>query len=95
MASKKRRDKNRQHIYRRPKDRPGLKFTGSHHCPVCGKWCYATRDDAEVAVRQIHPGSVVHYYTCVSNSLKWWHYTSMTAAQVEAIRAREAEDTAC
>lgn len=94
MASKSRRAKNRQHVYRRPKDRPGLKFTGSHHCPVCDKWCYRTRDDAETAVSQIHPGAVVHYYTCESHGVKWWHYTSMTAAQVEAIRIREAEENA-
>jgi hypothetical protein len=85
MPSKRGRDKKRQHVYRRPKDRPGAKFTGSHHCPECGKWCYRSRDDASDAVRQVHPGAVVHYYECGD----WWHFTSMTAEQVAVIRARE------
>jgi transcription elongation factor Elf1 len=86
MASKNGRHKKRQHVYRRPKDRPGAAFTGSHHCPECGKWCYSTRDAAEAAVRKAHPGATVHYYECG----QWWHYTSMTAAQVSEIRARAA-----
>jgi hypothetical protein len=65
-------------------------FTGSHHCPECGKWCYRTRDDAVSAVRQSHPGAAVHYYKCESYGQDWWHYTSMAAGQVEGIREREA-----
>lgn len=86
MASKNGRDKRRAHVYRGPRERPGLKLTGSHHCAECGKWCFASRDDAEATVRQVHPGAVVHYYRCSG----WWHYTSMTAAQVGDIRADEA-----
>jgi len=85
MPSKRGRGKKRQHVYRRPKDRPGAKFPGSHHCPVCGKWCYRSRDDAQDAVRQMHPGATVHYYLCD----EWWHFTSMDAGQVGDIRARE------
>ena len=90
MASSRGRGRRREHVYRRPKDRSGLRFTGSHHCPVCGKWCYRTRDDAERAVRKAHPGAIVHYYQCESTGHPWWHYTSMAAWQVEAIRAERA-----
>jgi hypothetical protein len=89
MPSKRGKGKKRQHVYRRPKARPGAKFPGSHHCPECGKWCYRTRDDAQDAVRQMHPGATVHYYECTTEAGAWWHFTSMTAAQVEDIRARE------
>jgi hypothetical protein len=98
-SSKSRRAGKRSHAYKRPKDRPGIKFTGSHHCPRCGKWCYRTRGDAEAVVRQVHPGSVVHYYWCESAGAKWWHYTSMTAAQVKELKdrkaAQETEEETC
>lgn len=94
-SRKKKRNANRHHTYRRPRDRAGLKFTGAHHCPECGKWCYRTRDDAEAAVRKTHPGATVHYYRCKSNGEEWWHYTSMSAEQVGEIRERNlaAEET--
>jgi hypothetical protein len=91
MSSKRRRNRNRQHAYRGPKDRPGIKFTGSHRCPDCGKWCYMSRDSAEQAVSQIHPGATVHYYICrQAEGGTWWHFTSMNAGQVGDIRARQA-----
>jgi uncharacterized protein with PIN domain len=92
VSSRNGRDRRRQHVYRRPKDRPGIKAAGSHLCPECGKWCYETRDDAEAAVRQAHPGATVHYYRCESRGKQWWHYTSMTAEQQGSMRAREAGD---
>ncbi len=92
MPSKKGRGKKRRHVYHRPKERAGLKFTGSHRCPECGKWCYRTRDDAEAAIRQAHPGASGHYYKCESTGQEWWHFTSMTADQVGEIRALRAED---
>jgi hypothetical protein len=68
-----------------------MKFPGSHRCPDCGKWCYATRDSAERAVSQMHPGATVHYYICrQAQGGQWWHFTSMTADQVGNIRARQA-----
>jgi hypothetical protein len=92
VPSKRGRDKRRQHVYRKPRDRPGTTFAGSHHCPECGKWCFALRSAAENAAKQAHPGAVMHYYTCESYGVKWWHYTHMTAGQVEGIRAAEALD---
>lgn len=92
MASGKRRDQRRAHAYRKPKDRSGLKLRSSHKCRWCGKNCFKTRRDAEATVAVLHPGARVHYYKCQG----WWHYTSMTAAQVSYIRAEntvvEAED---
>lgn len=82
MPSKKGKGRRRQHVYRRPKDGSNLRFRAQHHCSVCGKWCYENRDQAEAAVRLLHPGSTVHYYRCQG----WWHFTSMTAAQVTEIR---------
>jgi len=90
VASNKGKRSNRTHVYRKPKDRAGSKFTGSHHCPECGKWCFRTRDDAVAAVRLLHPGSQARYYKCKSSGVTWWHYTSMDAEQVGEIRAREA-----
>jgi hypothetical protein len=83
----------RQHAYQRPKDRAGLKFTGSHHCPECGKWCYETRADTEKAARRRHQGTPMRYYQCGG----WWHCTSMDAAGTEGIRARDAvtDDRGC
>jgi hypothetical protein len=92
MASRRGRNKKRQHTYRGAKSRPGIKFTGSHRCPQCGKWCYPTRDDAEAAVGQIHPGSTVHYYKCLLSESQWWHFTSMSADQVRDIRVLQAFD---
>lgn len=83
-----RRMKRREHVYRRPKDRPGLKFTGSHPCPECGKWCYATRADAEASARQLYPGATIRYYQCESTGQVWWHLTSMNADQQADVRAR-------
>jgi len=94
MASSKGRGRRREHVYRRPRDKAGIRVRGSHHCPECGKWCYLARSDAEVAVRQQHPGATVHYYTCESNGQEWWHYTAMEAWQVEALRRRLAADQA-
>lgn len=90
MASKNGRDKNRQHVYRRPKDRPGLIPVNCYLCPDCGKWAYQTRGDAETAARQAHPGAVMRFYQCESAPRDRWHYTSMTADQVAQIRARRA-----
>lgn len=90
MASRNRRDKRRQHAYRPAKGRPGIKFTGSHKCAGCGKWCYQTRDAAEKAVRQMHPGSTVHYYQCLLIPDRWWHFTSMSAEQQAQIREQQA-----
>lgn len=89
MASKRGRSKKRQHTYRGARTKPGLMFTGSHKCPECGKWCYPTRDDAEQAVRSMHPGATVHFYKCQLSPQAWWHFTSMTAEQVAGIRERE------
>lgn len=83
MASGKRRDRRRAHAYRKPKDRSGLKLRSSHKCRACGKNCFKTRADAEATVSVLHQGAQVHYYKCQG----WWHYTSMTAAQVGEIRA--------
>lgn len=90
MPSKRGRSRNRQHVYRRPKDRAGLKFTGSHRCPECGKWCYRTRDDAESAARKAHPGSVMRFYQCTSTGQDWWHCTSVSADQMGELRASRA-----
>ena len=90
MPSRRGRQKKRQHAYRRPKDKPGSKFTGSHLCPECGKWCFLTRDDAEAAARRAHPGATCRFYQCESTGYDWWHYTSMNADQVADIRARQA-----
>lgn len=87
MPSKKGRDKRRQHVYRRPRDRPGLMFPGSHLCPECGKWCYRTRADAEDAARQAHPGSVMRFYQCESGGRDWWHCTSVSADRMGELRA--------
>jgi hypothetical protein len=85
MPSKKGRGRHRQHVYRRPVPAGGnRRLWGSHRCQDCGKWCYKTRDVAESAVRMLHPGSTVHYYLCG----QWWHYTSMTAEQVENLKDR-------
>jgi hypothetical protein len=90
MASRRGRNRKRQHTYRGPKDRPGIKFAATHRCPECGKWCYQTRNSAEKAVSQIHPGATVHYYICRPElGGTWWHFTSMTADQVGDIRARQ------
>jgi hypothetical protein len=89
VPSKRGRNKRREHVYQRTRVSNGS-FRGHHHCPVCGKWCYAKRNDAEHAVGLLHPGATVHYYLCGD----WWHFTSMTAAQVADFRAREAEDLA-
>lgn len=92
MASNKGRGQRREHVYRRPKDKAGLRFRGSHHCPECGKWCYYTEADAKLAVKQAHPGATVHYYTCESYGTLWWHYTAMEAWQVEALRRQQAAE---
>jgi hypothetical protein len=85
MPSRKGRGRHRQHTYHRPPDASGnRKLWGSHRCPECGKWCYASRDAAESSVQQLHPGATVHYYRC----LGWWHFTSMTAEQVEGLKDR-------
>lgn len=89
MASKKGRGGKRKHVYRRPKDQPGAAFPGSHHCPDCGKWCYRTRTDAETAAQQLHPGVPMRFYKCLPAEA-WWHFTSMSADQMGAIRARQA-----
>jgi len=99
VPSRRGRNKNRRHAYKQPKGRAGIKFTGSHHCPECGKWCYQTRDDAEAAARQVHPGAVMRFYLCESTGQEWWHITSMTADQVSEIRAEmtaeETQDLVC
>ena len=92
MPSKRRKNSRRQHAYHRPKPKPG-RFAGSHHCPECGKWCFATRADAEASVRRAFPGQTTRYYRCESADGEWWHFTSMTAAEVAGLkefRAREA-----
>lgn len=90
MASKRGRNgSKRQHTYRRPKERAGAKFTGSHHCAGCGKWCYRTRDDAEAGARYFHPGIAMRFYKCTKNN-EWWHYTSMPADKIARFRERQA-----
>lgn len=81
MASRRGRDKRRQHTYRPVRNVSA--FPGRKRCPECGKWCFSSRADAEAAVRIIHPGATVRYYQCTG----WWHYTSMSAEQEAAIRA--------
>lgn len=88
VASKRGRNKNRQHAFRRRKDYPRAVQAGMHRCPACGKWCYRTRADAESTVGKLHPGATVHYYTCSDTG--FWHFTSMTAEQMARIRARRA-----
>lgn len=68
--------KKRQSTYRKPEDRAAGKFTGTHHCPECGKWCFATRDDAVAGARYFHPGVKMRYYRCPDGSEEVWHYTS-------------------
>ena len=90
MASKKGRGSGkRQHTYKRPKDRSGARFTGSHHCPDCGKWACRTRDDAEAAARYFHPGIPMRFYKCEKNN-EWWHYTSMSADKIARYREQRA-----
>ncbi|HEY1705552.1 MAG TPA: hypothetical protein VGG75_38190 [Trebonia sp.] len=87
MTSKRRRNKHRTHTYHKPPAQNNRKVRGHHHCARCGKWCYVSRAEAEAAVRTLHPGATVHFYKCGD----WWHFTSMTAEQVEGIRQRQAQ----
>jgi hypothetical protein len=88
LPSRKGKAKRRQHTYRRPKTAEGARLRTYSRCPQCGKWCFAARADAEAAVRVVHPGATMRFYRCGAS----WHYTSMTAFQVEEIRVRRAEE---
>jgi hypothetical protein len=63
----------------------GMKMVTST-CTTCGKARYATKGDAKTAVSRMS-GGTAHYYRCGN----YWHYTSMTAEQVAAIRAADRE----
>ena len=81
--------RHRQHTYKRRGSESGnRRLWGSHRCGQCGKWSYKSRDDAEAAVRIMHPGATVHYYRCDG----FWHYTSMSAEQVEGLKQRKFDE---
>jgi hypothetical protein len=82
--------KKRGHPYRPTRERPGSVFPGMYRCDFCGKWAYATRADAEAGAEMLHPGSTLHFYQCelAPAEQKYWHFTSMSAAQLARYRKR-------